>query len=463
MKPGVEFSRDMALPSPLREYQWEGVSFLYRSEGALLADEMGLGKTVQVAVALRLLIRAGIIQRALIVAPVLLMTNWERELAKWAPELSVRAITGRRQDRRVLYMLPASVLLVPYDTVRDDVLAGLPPDETFDLVVLDEAQRIKNAASQTALACRLLPRTRSWAMSATPVENSIEDLASVFSFVRPGLLTSAHERADMLERTRPYRLRRRKRDVLPELPPVITQELILALSPEQRVAYDALWSDRVGVAMIDSSEGGMGPLFALLTRLKMLCNYDPSSGASSKLDALRSILEEANETGQKVLVFSQYVRTLDWLADKIEEMPTLSYNGSLGRDERDEVISRFESSPGPVCLLMSLRAGGVGLNLASADIVVMFDRWWNPAVEKQAAYRAHRFERSGPLHLVEFLVADTVEERIASVLAEKQALFQEVVEEAEGAMISPLTVGELLRILEIAPSEFQTRLAFQQH
>src|SRR5262249_18757631 len=161
------------------------------------------------------------------------------------------------------------------------------------------------------------------------------------------------------------------------------------------------------------------------------------SGASSKLEALRSILEEASENGQKVLVFSQYVRTLEWLLDEIGEMSTLIYHGGLGREERDDVVAKFKESATPVCLLISLGAGGVGLNLASADVVVMFDRWWNPAVEKQAAYRAHRFERSGPLHLVEFLVADTVEERIAAVLSEKQELFQEIVEEAEGAMVSP--------------------------
>lgn len=461
METSVEFSRDLALPFPLREYQWEGVSFLYRSEGALLADEMGLGKTVQVAVALRLLVRAGIIHRALIVVPVPLLMNWQRELEKWAPELSVRAITGSSQDRRVLYMLPASVLLVAYDSVRDDVL-GLPPEETFELVVLDEAQRIKNASSQTALACRLLPRTRSWAMSATPVENSVDDLASVFAFVHPGLLTSAYERAEMLERTRPFRLRRRKLDVLPELPPVIAQELVLELTPEQRVAYDALWSDRVGVARA-GADGGMGALFALLTRLKLLCNFEPTSGASSKLDALRNILDEAKESGQKVLVFSQYVRTLEWLREQIVEMATLSYHGGLGREDRDKIVAKFEATTTPLCLLMSLRAGGVGLNLASADVVVMFDRWWNPAVEKQAVYRAHRFERSGPLHVFEFLVADTVEKRIAAVLSEKQTLFQEVVEEAESAVVSPLSSGEILRILEIAPSEFQTSFVVQQH
>jgi SNF2 family DNA or RNA helicase len=461
METNLEFSRDLVLPFPLREYQWEGVSFLYRSEGALLADEMGLGKTVQVAVALRLLVRAGIIHRALIVVPVPLQTNWQRELEKWAPELSIRLITGRSQERRVLYMLPASVLLVAYDNVRDDVLE-LPSDETFDLVVLDEAQRIKNASSQTALACRLLPRTRSWAMSATPVENSVDDLASVFAFIRPGLLTSAHSRSEMLERTRPYRLRRRKFEVLPELPPVITQELVLELTAEQRAAYDSVWSDRVGAAKA-GTDRGMGALFALLTRLKLLCNFEPTTGASSKLEALRGILEEASENGQKVLVFSQYVRTLEWLRGQIVEMPTLSYHGSLGREDRDEVVAKFEEAVTPVCLLMSLRAGGVGLNLASADVVVMFDRWWNPAVEKQAAYRAHRFERSGPLLLVEFLVAETVEERIAAVLSEKQALFQEVVEEAEGAVVSPLSAGEILRILEIAPSEFHAPFAFQQH
>lgn len=460
MEPDVQIDRDLALPFPLREYQWEGVSFLFRSECALLADEMGLGKTVQVSVAIRLMLRAGTISRALIVVPVPLLLNWQRELEKWAPELSVRIVSGRPRDRRVLYMLPVQVLLVAYDTVRDDVL-DLPPDETFDLVVLDEAQRIKNSSSQTTLACRLLPRTKSWAMTATPVENSADDLASVFGFLQPGLLSSAHERSDMLERTRPFRLRRRKLDVLPELPPVITQDVTLELLPSQREAYDAVWEGRVGAAR-SAAGGGMGAMFALLTRLKLLCNRDVATGDSSKFDAVQEILEKAAATSMKVLLFSQYVKTLEWLQEEIDNVPTLLYHGGLGQEERDQVVAKFEDGPGPRCLLMSLRAGGVGLNLPSADVVIMFDRWWNPAVELQAAYRAHRFERSGPLHVIRFLVADTVEQRIASVLSEKRALFQELVDDAESADVARLTTGEILRILEISPSEFHTHLALQQ-
>lgn len=461
MKSEAKIDRDLALPFPLREYQWEGVSFLYNAESGLLADEMGLGKTVQVAVALRLLMRSGLARRALVVVPVPLLLNWQRELEKWAPELSVRTVTGRAVERRTLYMLPVSVLLVAYDTLRDDVM-DLPPEETFDLVVLDEAQRIKNSSSRTALACRLVPRTRSWALSATPVENSADDLVSIFGFLRPGLLSSAHEREDMLERTQPFRLRRRKSHVLPELPPVIVQDLALELLPRQREAYDALWANRLGAATSGAGGRGMSSLFALLTRLKLLCNRDVPTGVSSKRDATVEILDKSLATSTKVLIFSQYVQTLQWLQEEIDQVPTLLYHGGLGQEERDRIVADFEGNPGPRCLLMSLRAGGVGLNLASADVVIMFDRWWNPAVELQAAYRAHRFERNGPLHVIRFLVADTVEERIASVLAEKQALFQELVDDAEGAEVSRLTAGEILRILEIAPSEFQQQLAFQK-
>jgi SNF2 family DNA or RNA helicase len=265
----------------------------------------------------------------------------------------------------------------------------------------------------------------------------------------------------MLERIRPFRLRRRKLDVLPELPPVITQDFTLELLPRQREAYDAVWDGRVGAAR-STDGGGMGAMFALLTRLKLICNRDVTTGVSSKLDAVQVILEKAAATSAKVLLFSQYVQTLEWLQEEIEVVPTLIYHGGLGREARDLVVSQFEETPGPRCLLMSLRAGGVGLNLASADVVIMFDRWWNPAVELQAAYRAHRFERSGPLHVIRFLVADTVEQRIASVLSEKRALFQELVDDAEGAEVSHLTAGELLRILEISPSELRMHTASQQ-
>jgi len=444
--------RELDLPGPLRPYQWEGVSFLYRSGAALLADEMGLGKTVQTAVALALALRNPGVDRALVVAPASLILNWQRELERWAPSLVVRRVTGDDGDRAAFYQLPIEVLIASYEQVRADAVERIPAD-TFDVVVLDEAQRIKNRESRTALACRLLPRRRAWALSATPLENSRDDLESVFGFLSPGLVKSPMSREEVFAKIGPHLLRRRKADVLSDLPPIIGQDMVLDLTADQRDAYDAVWASRSETLSGEPRPISTAALFGLITRLKQICNFEPESESSSKLEALETLLEGISDDGGKILVFSQYVETLKWLARRIRDVPHNLYHGGLSQDERDDVVRRFETESGARMLLVSLRAGGLGLNLQAADLVVLFDRWWNPAVEVQAIHRAHRFGRKAPLHVVKFLVADTIEERINTILETKQALFDHYVEQAPGADVPVLTRAELLRALDLRPSE----------
>ena len=204
--------QELGVPSILHDFQWHGVAFLYRSPAALLADEMGLGKTVQTAVALALLLHAqNGINRALIVAPASLTVNWMKEIAKWAPSITVRRVTGDARAREAYYLLPIPVLVASYEQIRFDALDRIP-GRTFDLVVLDEAQRIKNRESATAFACRLLPRSRAWALSATPLENVEADIASILAFLDPSIGTRLSRRrlATALEGRM---LRRRKREV----------------------------------------------------------------------------------------------------------------------------------------------------------------------------------------------------------------------------------------------------------
>ena len=203
-------SEQLDLPSPLREYQWEGVSFFMRSESALLADEMGLGKTVQTAVALSLMLKEPQINRVLVVVPASLRLNWKREIGKWAPEIHCMIVTGNQKDRLAYYCLPIPILIASYEQIQIDV-GMLYPCVRFDIVVLDEAQRIKNAGSSTSLACKLLPRDRSWALTGTPVENKPEDLVSIFSFVRRGLISKGLPLFEVHERISPFFLRRNKR------------------------------------------------------------------------------------------------------------------------------------------------------------------------------------------------------------------------------------------------------------
>ena len=438
----------LGVPGRLHEFQWEGVAFLYRSRSALLADEMGLGKTVQASVALALLLSArNEFRRALIVAPAALTMNWMSELATWVPSLAVRRVQGNSRDRQAFYLLPIPVLVTSYEQVRQDGLDRIPSD-SFDVVILDEAQRIKNRHSATALACRLLPRKCSWALSATPLENDARDVASILGFLDPSIrsdLSGSHLSA----RLETMMLRRRKAEVRGELPPVIVQDLELELTPPQRAQYDELWTNRRRAAATSAQDAGI-VLLGLITRLKMVCNLDVDTGASSKLGALREICRGAGH-GARILVFSQFVETLKWVSVRLA-LPSDLLTGAMSGNERQAAIERFKMKLTPRVLFVSLRAGGVGLNLGEATHVVVFDRWWNPAVEMQAIYRAHRFNREEPLHVVRFLIADTIEKRIASILDSKESLFEDVVEAPE-TRAHGFTVQELMRMLELSAGD----------
>lgn len=444
--------------SALRQYQREGVSFLYRNQSALLADDMGLGKTAQAISALRLILKRPEINRALVVAPASLGLNWERELQRWAPELAIRRLFGAQADRVVYYHLPVPVLIATYDQIRLDALDRIP-DDTFDVVILDEAQRIKNHSSRTALACRLLPRQVAWALTGTPIENSRLDLESVFEFLSPGLLRRTDDRATILQKISPSFLRRRKSEVLSELPPILVQDLLFEMTDEQRSAYDAEWEAGSMGLRQGPHPAPAAALFAIITRLKQLCNLDPNSGESCKLDGLRVLLESAVASQSKVIIFSQYVKTLKWLKDSLEPIAAVIYSGEQSTTERDHILQVFETTPGPFVLLCSLRAGGVGLNIPSADLVILFDRWWNPALEDQAVNRAHRFGRVSPLHVVRFLVRDSIEERIQEILDEKRSVFMQYVEAVDKTEIDVLTRGELIRALGLShyDTDIETR------
>ena len=438
----------LGVPGRLHDYQWEGVAFLYRSRAALLADEMGLGKTVQASVALALLLSAqNDMNRALIVAPAALTTNWMSELATWTPSLTIRHMQGNARDREAFYLLPIPVLVSSYEQIRQDGLDRIPSN-TFDVVILDEAQRIKNRHSTTALACRLLPRKCSWALSATPLENDTKDVASILGFLDPStrLDLSGPRLSTQLET---MMLRRRKAEVRGELPPVIVQDLRLDLAPPQRARYDELWANRKEAAAASTQNVGV-VLLGLITRLKIVCNLDVEAGVSSKLDALREICGGAGREA-RILVFSQFVETLKWISGRIA-LPYDLLTGAMSESERQTTMERFKRGPAPRVLLVSLRAGGVGLNLGEATHVVVFDRWWNPAVEMQAVYRAHRFDREEPLHVVRFLAVDTIEEHIATILDHKENMFEDVIESAETTARS-FTVQELIQILELSAED----------
>lgn len=440
------------VPAVLHNYQWEGVAFLYKSQSGLLADEMGLGKTVQTVVALALLMYTQKdVNRAIVVAPTSLTTNWMDEFEKWTPSLTVRRVEGDAQNREAFYLLPIPVLVASYEQIRLDGLDRIPSN-AFDVVILDEAQRIKNRASTTSLACRLLPRRHAWALSATPLENNEADIESILGFLSPSVGQSL-SRLDINEKLRSIMLRRKKSDVRGELPPVILQDLRINLSLQQRNQYDDLWFRRTEVishSYSSSSDNIASALLGLITRLKVICNFDKLTNTSSKWEALQDILDQAGDS-TRILVFSQFVETLRWISERMQ-LPHSLLTGSMSLAERQKSINTFKNDPSPRALLVSLRAGGVGLNLEEATHVVLFDRWWNPAVEIQAIYRAHRFQREEPLHVIRFLVVDTVEERIAEILDQKEQLFDDVIESVKTEPRS-FSQQEMMRILQFTRND----------
>ena len=440
--------KELGIPATLHDYQWQGVAFLYRATVALLADEMGLGKTVQSAVAVALLLNTcKDINRVLIVAPASLTLNWLDEFEHWTPAVTARRLEGSYANRQALYLLPIPVLVGSYEQIRMDGLDRIPTG-TFDLVVLDEAQRIKNRHSTTALAARLLPRKRAWALSATPLENDRKDVESLLSFLdssfRPDFTFSQLSR-----QLTAVMLRRRKAEVQSQLPPILLQDIRLDLSSPQRAAYDNLWERRHTHINAHSQDRIGTQLLGLITRLKIVCNYDVTTSVSSKLDALLDLCESAGPNA-RIIVFSQFVETLSWISDRLP-ITHEQLTGAMPVLERHHTIDRFTNGLTPRVLLISLRAGGVGLNLDNATHVVLFDRWWNPAVEMQAIYRAHRFERDQPLHVIRFLVVRTIEERISAILDKKQEIFEEIIDSTPTES-KHFSVLELMQILELPVS-----------
>jgi SNF2 family DNA or RNA helicase len=408
-------------------FQLDGIAYLYPRHEAVLADEMGLGKTMQAIVAMRLLAHEGRVRRILVACPKPLVTNWRRELAEWAPELPVAVVEGSQSEREWLWKhAHDGVLIANYEMlVRDrQHAANAPPG--FDLMVIDEAQRIKNASSATHDAVCSVPRARSWALTGTPIENSSEDLVGIFQFASPGRLRPQMKPAAIRQAVSDHVLRRTKDNVLTQLPPKTISDLEIGLTAEQWAAYKRAEDD--GVVRLNDlgAEVTIHHVFELVLRLKQICNFEPATGASAKLDRLEADLEECAASGRKAIVFSQWVRTIERMKPRLARFGALEFHGRIASNRRDGVLQQFRDDPHSNVLLMSYGAGSVGLNLQFAGYVFLFDRWWNPAVEDQAINRAHRIGAAGPVTVTRFYSAGTIEERINTVLEQKRELFNAV-------------------------------------
>jgi SNF2 family DNA or RNA helicase len=463
----------------LRPYQRNGVAWLRsiaaHRRGGLLADDMGLGKTLQ---AIALLAGRQADKPHLVVCPTSVLGNWARELARFAPQLPVIRHHGPARQVPAGFEA-ATVVITSYSVLLRDIDSLSCVD--WDIVILDEAQQIKNRGSQTARAARRLPAGTRLALTGTPVENRLGELWSIMDFANPGILgpyprfvkrfaepiesrRDSEVAARLRTLVRPYLLRRLKSDVATDLPAKQESIVSCTLTAEQAGLYKA--------AVRRSKSQGWGTGFErhgrvlkLLTELKQICNHPahhlrqsgPLPHRSGKLNRATEMLAEAVAEGDQSLVFTQYRVMGDLLARHLSdelELPDVPFlHGGLSHDARQSMVDRFQSgSERPPILIVSLKAGGTGLNLTAATHVLHYDRWWNPAVEDQATDRAHRIGQTRPVSVYKLVTGGTLEERIADLLERKRSLADTIVGTGE-QWISNLDDTRLQELIELSETE----------
>ena len=469
----------------LRPYQSLGYAWLAFLRkwglGACLADDMGLGKTVQTLASLEMDRQEGNTHPNLLVCPTSLINNWQREAHKFVPELPVMTHHGADRDHGDQFIKKANttqLVITSYGTATRDAeeLAAI----NWRSVIVDEAQNIKNPASQQAQAVRRIPAQYRVALTGTPVENHVGDLWAIMHFLNPGLLGGQgqfkreyfmpiqqhhdQEAAERLKKaTGPFILRRLKTDrsIIDDLPDKHETKQYCNLTREQATLYQAILQE--AETAMDDYEGKArrASILNTLLKLKQACNHprqllgdnSPISGRSGKLNRLDEILDEILPIGDYTLIFSQYAEMGSIIQRHIQEsygLETLFLHGGLTRRQRDRMVERFQNEPdGPQVFVLSLKAGGSGLNLPRANHVVHYDRWWNPAVENQATDRAFRIGQTKDVHVHKMICAGTLEDRIDEMIEAKQETAQQVVGSTSERWLTELSSQELLNVLAL--------------
>ncbi len=467
-----DYNLPEGLEGILRPYQKVGFQWLKTLEscgfGGILADEMGLGKTVQVIAFLTTADREKSGLTSLVVCPASLILNWQDELAKFAPSLSVALIMGTAAERRRLIegSAEADVWVTSYELLRQDVEQY--QTRQFYCCILDEAQHIKNQSTLASKAVKQVDCRQRFVLTGTPVENRLSELWNLFDFLMPGYLFSHRGFVEKLEKpvvksgdqdaaaqlrklVQPFMLRRLKKDVLKELPPKIEYVRRISLSEKERKIYHA--SALAAREGLENAESGKLAILAALTQLRQICcapelcfeNYD---GPDSKLDAALELCEGMVENGHQILLFSQFTSMLDRIRAQLDErkISNFTLQGSTSKEKRAQLVRSFNAG-GASVFLISLKAGGTGLNLTAADVVIHYDPWWNLAAQDQATDRAHRIGQQSHVQVYKLIAKDTIEERILELQSQKAALMDAISAGSEAGLLS-MSKEDLLALLD---------------
>lgn len=451
------------LNAELREYQVTGFEWMKSLSkyhlGGVLADDMGLGKTLQAITYITSCLEDNVdMKPVLIVTPASLLYNWASEFEKFAPEVPVTVIHGTSPIRTEMIqnIAPNNVYLISYPSLRQDEHEFL--GTRFQTIILDEAQAIKNYNTKASQAVRSLKTTNVFALSGTPLENSIDELWTMFQTIMPGFFPSLrkfkelpHERVAQM--IRPFLMRRLKRDVVKELPDKIETNLYSELTEPQKKIYLA-YLEKIQQEIGENEQEDRIKLLAGLTRLRQICcdpalfveNYD---GGSGKLVQLFDTIQTARENGKRILIFSQFTSMLQIMKAKAEEEEYRYFymDGSTPSKSRMDLVNAFNAGDADL-FFISLKAGGTGLNLTGADTVILYDLWWNPAVEEQAASRAHRIGQKNVVQVIRMITKGTIEEKIYNLQKQKQALMDALIQPGE-QMLHRLTTEEIKEILTL--------------
>lgn len=466
----LEFTVPDQLASILRDYQKYGFQWMktlahYRF-GGILADDMGLGKTLQ-SIAFLASVLSEIRDRrqpAIIVAPASLIYNWRNELHKFTPDIRAVIADGDKQDRKAALdqLKDVDVVITSYPLLRRDVEHYT--DTVFHTLILDEAQAFKNYATQTAQSVKRLQAAHRFALTGTPIENALEELWSIYDAVFPELfhsrrLFSELSREAVSRRARPFLLRRLKSDVLEELPDKIESVQASELLPEQKRLYAAylakLQKDTLKHLDEDTFQKNRIRILAGLTRLRQLCCHpalfvEDYHGSSAKFEQLLEIIDECRNAGKRMLVFSQFTEMLGIISRELGYRGVTHFylDGQTPVSERVGLCQRFNDGEREL-FLISLKAGGTGLNLTGADTVILYDLWWNPAVEQQAADRAHRIGQKNVVQVLRLVAQGTVEDKMYELQQRKKSLIDEVIQPGQEAL-SSISEREIREILSLA-------------